>query len=164
MNQSNPRPMVAEPPPVIHGSFSVERIYRHPAARVFFAHADMATTRRWRVEGEGFEILEHAMDFRVDGTEVAQFRYGDGPVIRMDTQYQAIEPDRRIVFSYRMAIGEAPMSVSLATIEITPVDGGSKLTFTEQGAYFGDPTALAGREEGTRGLLESLAVELDRRA
>ena len=54
--------------------------------------------------------------------------------------------------------------MSLATIEITPVDGGSRLTFTEHGAYFGDPTALAGREEGTRWLLESLAAELDRRA
>jgi uncharacterized protein YndB with AHSA1/START domain len=164
MSQPNPRPMAAEPPPVIHGSFSVERIYRHPAELVFFAHADVATTRRWRVEGEGFEILEHEMDFRVDGAEVARFRYGDGPVIRMDSQFQAIEPDRRIVFTYRMAIGEAPMSVSLATIEITPVDGGSKLTFTEQGAYFGDPAAVASREEGTRGLLESLAAELDRTA
>lgn len=98
-------------------------------------------------EGEGFEILEH-----------------DGPVIRMDTQFQAIEPDRRIIFSYRLAIGEAPMSVSLATIEITLVDGGSKPTFTEQGAYFGDPAAVVSREEGTRGLLESLAAELDRPA
>ena len=33
---------------------------------------------------------------------------------------------------------------------------------TEQGAYFGDPAAVAGREEGMRELLGLLGAELDR--
>jgi hypothetical protein len=59
-----------------------------------------------------------------------------------------------------MAIGSKPLSVSLSTIEFLPTAGGTLLTYTEQGAYFDDPSGPEGREEGTRGLLEKLATEL----
>lgn len=152
-------------PAVTHATFSVERVYPQGPAKVFFAHADQATTRRWRVEGEGFHVSEHTMDFRVGGDELARFRFGDGPDMTCETQYHAIWPDRRMVFSYRMTIGGEPLSASLVTIELAPVGGGTRLTYTEQGTYFGDPDgpgSVSGREEGTRQLLESLAAELAR--
>ncbi len=151
-----------DPMLVTHAIFTIERTYPHPPARVFRAHADKAMKRRWQVEGEGFTILDHTMDFRVGGEEVARFAFGEGPEIRTDAQYQDIIPDRRIVFCYRMSMAGQPFSASLATIEFFAVVGGTRLTFTEQGAYFGDPAAAKGREEGSLGLLEALAVELDR--
>jgi len=156
---------MSDAPPVTHATFTVERTYPHPPRRVFFAHSDQATMRRWRVEGEGFHVSEHTLDFRVGGGELSRFRYGDGPEIACEVQFQAIVPDRRIVFSYRMVMAGQPMSVSLVTVEITPRQGGTLLSYTEQGAYFGDPAGPGGpanREEGSRLLLESLALELDR--
>lgn len=146
--------------PVIHSTFSIERIYPHAPARVFFAHADQAMKRRWFAEGEGWSIDEYKLDFRQDGSEVSRFRYQDGPEIRYNATFHDIIPDRRIVFAYRMAIGPKPLSVSLSTIEFLPSAGGTLLTYTEQGTYFDDPSGPAGREEGSRELLEKLASEL----
>jgi uncharacterized protein YndB with AHSA1/START domain len=148
--------------PVTHASFTVERLYPHPPARVFRAHADKDAVRRWRVEGEGFQVQSHSFDFREGGREFSGFRFGDGPDMTFEAEYHVIVPDRRIVTTYWMTMGGEPLSVSLMTIEFRAEGAGTRLVLTEQGAYFGDPAGVAGREEGTRGLLETLAAELDR--
>ena len=147
---------------VIHSTFTIERTYPQSPAKVFHAFADKETVRRWRVEGHGFTIAEFSFDFRVGGAEVSRFSYQGGPEIRLDAQFQDIVPDRRIVFSYRMAIGPQPMSASLTTVELSPSGDGTRLTFTEQGVFFDGVDSAQGREEGTRGLLEALAAELSR--
>ena len=38
---------------------------------------------------------------------------------------------------------------------------GTRLVYTEQGSYLGDPEGVAGREEGSRGLLDALGADLD---
>lgn len=148
-------------PGAVHATFSIERTYPALPARVFFAHADQAMKRRWFAEGEGWNIHEYSLDFRVDGVETSRFQFGDGPEVTLHSVVQEIVPDRRIVFAYRMAIAGSPLSVSLGTIELTPVDGGTLLKYTEQGAYLAGPESVKGREEGSRGLLEALARELE---
>ena len=46
-----------------------------------------------------------------------------------------IVPDQRIVYSYEMYVGQDLGSVSLATVEIVAEGSGTKLTYTEQGAF-----------------------------
>ena len=43
---------------VIHSTFTIEKTYPHPPARVFFGLTDKEMKRRWLIEGEGFEIYE----------------------------------------------------------------------------------------------------------
>jgi uncharacterized protein YndB with AHSA1/START domain len=145
---------------VAHSTFTIERMYPVPPARAFFAFADKETKRRWLIEGEGWEVYEFTADFRVGGADMSRFSYKGGPEIRNDTQYQDIVADRRIVFSYRMTLGDKPLSASLATVEFIAVAGGTMVTYTEQGAYFDSADSAKGREEGSRGLLEKLAEEL----
>jgi uncharacterized protein YndB with AHSA1/START domain len=77
----------------------------------------------------------------------------------MDAVVQDIIPDRRIVLVYKMTIGPEPLSVSLATVELAASGDGTRLTYTEQGAYLDTSIASAkGHEEGCRGLLERLAA------
>jgi uncharacterized protein YndB with AHSA1/START domain len=147
---------------VIHSTFSLERTYPHSAARVFFAHADQAMKRRWLAEGEGWDVSTFTLDFRVGGLEVSRFRFQGGPEITYDAVIQDIVTDRRIVFAYRMSVAGNPISVSLATIELTPAGKGTTLRYTEQGTYFGDPNAPASREHGSRELLGKLGEELDK--
>ena len=147
---------------VAHSTFRVERFYPHTPARVFHAFADKETVRRWRIQDDNCEVFEFSFDFRVGGTEVSRFSFGGGPEIRLDAQFQDIVPDQRIVFGYRMAMGDVTFSASLTTVELLPSGDGTRLIYTEQGAFFGGADSAEGREEGCRILLEKLAVELQK--
>lgn len=148
--------------PITHGSFVVERVYSHPRDRVFRALTDEAIARRWRAEGEGWQVAEFRLDAREGFGEQSRFSYEGGPEIALASQYQEIVRNERLVFMYRMVLGGKPLSVSLVTIELLPEGDGTRLVQTEQGAYYGDGDHLRGREEGTRGLLDKLAQELSR--
>jgi uncharacterized protein YndB with AHSA1/START domain len=154
--------------PVVHNTFTIERSYAAPAARVFAAFADQAKKRRWFAEGEAFEFM---MDFRVGGHEFTRSRFQGGPAgappkgteIRNDTTYQDIVPDRRIVFAYTMTIGDRRISASLATVELRSSSDHTELVFTEQGAFFEGADGPQMREGGWREILTRLDEELRRR-
>jgi|SRR4051794_18235691 uncharacterized protein YndB with AHSA1/START domain len=145
---------------VTHSTFSIERVYPSPPARVFAAFANQGIKRRWFAEGEGWQVDEFTMDFRVGGREVARFRFAGGPPMGNDTVYLDIVPDRRIVLAYTMIAGGTRISVSLATVELAQSGDGTRLLYTEQGAFFDGADNLAGREIGCRELLDKLAEEL----
>lgn len=114
------------------------------------------------VEGEGWEVEEYTNDFRVGGREFSRFRYQAGPEIVNETIFQDIVPERRIIIAYWMTFGGQRISVSLATMEFEPAGAGTRLVFTEQGAYLDGLSGAADREEGTRALLECLDREVMR--
>ena len=145
---------------VTHATFTIERTYDVPPARVFKAHADAAAKRRWFVEGEGWEVEEYTLDFRVGGYERSRFRFRGGPLVRNDTIYQDIVPNQRIIIAYTMTVGETCISASLATMQLEPAGAGTRLIFTEQGAYLDGYDDTAGRERGSRELLDALGKEL----
>jgi hypothetical protein len=63
-------------------------------------------------------------------------------------------PDRRIVFSYGMTGGGAPISVSLTTIELSPDSEVTRLVLTEQVAFLNGRDNAADREEGLASMLK----------
>jgi uncharacterized protein YndB with AHSA1/START domain len=147
---------------VVHSSFSIERTYKQPPAKVFAAFADPVKKRRWFVEGEGWEIHEYTIDFRVGGREGGSFQFKDGPVVSNDSLYTDIVPDHRIVVAYTMTVGGKRISSSLATTEFTADGKGTRLVYTEQAAFFDGADNVAQREGGCRELLEALEKELAR--
>lgn len=152
---------------VTHATFTIERVYDATPARVFRAFSDPAAKRRWFAEGEegeGWEVESFEADFRVGGYERSRFRHRGGPPIRNDTVYQDIVPDRRIIIAYSMMIGENRISSSLATMQFKAEGKGTRLIFTEQGAFLDGHDNVAQREAGTRDLLEALGKELQRQA
>lgn len=147
---------------VTHATFALERAYPAAPARVFAAFADPAQKGRWNACHTEWETLESSMDFRVGGREVSRVGPTDGPVHGMEARYHDIVPGERIVYSYAMTVDEARISVSLVTIEFESADGGTRLTFTEQGAFLDGHQPPAEREAGTGiGLdrLEALLAE-----
>jgi uncharacterized protein YndB with AHSA1/START domain len=147
---------------VLHDTYSIERSFSAAPSRVFLAFADPAAKRRWF--GGQKEIEEVSLDFRVGGREVLRSRIQGGPLagaaMQNDTVYLDIERDRRIVFAYTMTIGERHISASLATVELAPTAGGTRLTFTEQIAFFEGADGRERREAGWRSLLDRLTEEL----
>jgi uncharacterized protein YndB with AHSA1/START domain len=147
---------------VTHDTLFIERYFDAPPARVFAAWADPARKARWFTGPDDWELTGYELDFRVGGHERAASRPPGGPEHIYNARYQDIVPDQRIIFSYDMALDNTRISVSLATVELTPAGGGTRLLYTEQGAYLDGHDAPRLREEGMGELLDALDQELQR--
>jgi uncharacterized protein YndB with AHSA1/START domain len=75
---------------------------------------------------------------------------GNGPETRNETVYLDIVPDRRIVMAYTMAFDGKNISASLGTVEFEAIGAGTRLIYTEQGAFFDGLTDR--RPENSNGL------------
>lgn len=145
-----------------HATFVLEREYPAPVERVWEAFADPEVKAKWFGSDE-FVDVQRTEDFRVGGVSIDDGRHGaDGPLSQFRATYTDIVEHQRIVYSYDMWLDEAHASTSVTTITFEPTDVGTLLTFTEQGVHLDGvhgpgPDAAAGREEGTRGLLENIA-------
>jgi uncharacterized protein YndB with AHSA1/START domain len=139
-----------------HDTFVIERRLASSPARVFAAFADQQRKARWFGCVDGWEVAEHTLDFRVGGREVWRGGPpGDAPH-RNDTYYHDIVADERIVWSYAMQVAGRRISVSLATLELSPDGTGTRMRFIEQGVYLDGHDGLAERERGTKDLLDNL--------
>jgi uncharacterized protein YndB with AHSA1/START domain len=140
-----------------HGTFTVTRTYPVPPARVFAAWATKEAKSRWfGAAGEVNDGLE--LDFRVGGTEINRGGPPDGPVYTYEATYKDIVADERIVYGYSMDAGGTLISVSVTTVEFAATDGGTALTFTEQGVFLDGADTPAIRQKGTEELLDQLGT------
>lgn len=145
---------------VTHATFVIERTHPYTPARVFHAMADTRAKEKWFGGPATWERDRHEMDFRVGGREVSRAGPKGGPVHTFNAVYQDIVPDQRIVFSYDLALDDRRISVSLTTIELRPEGQGTRMLFTEQGAYLDGYDDAGAREHGTRELLDALGRSL----
>jgi len=149
---------------VTHASFTIERIYPVAPANVFHAFADKDMKERWFAMPPDWVDTEHTMDFRLGGRELNRGGPPGGTVHTFDARYHDIVEDERIVYSYELYLDDQRMSVSLATIELTPHDGGTRMVFTEQGVFLDGVDDPANREHGTNLLVDALGTALEQRA
>ena len=146
---------------VTHATFTIERTYDVPPERVFRAFADPAAKAKWFAGSGEWQQGKRVMDFRVGGKEHLSGGAKGKPPHIFDAIYQDIVPNERIIYTYEMHIGETRISVSLATIELKKAGKGTRMTFTEQGAFLDDFDKPETREEGTKVLLERMAKTLE---
>jgi uncharacterized protein YndB with AHSA1/START domain len=142
---------------VEHATFVIERKYEVSPERAFAAWADPEAKARWYVDPD----VQLELDFRVGGRERSRGTAPDGRAYRYEALYQDIVSAQRIVYTYDMFLEGTRISVSLATVEFTPVgDSGTHMVFTEQGAFLDGHESPAGRAEGMGSLLDALDKEL----
>jgi uncharacterized protein YndB with AHSA1/START domain len=139
---------------VSHETFAVERTYPASPSRVFAAWADPDAKARWFGDPDS-GVEEYELDFRVGGRE---FNRGvhEGSAYTYEARYQDIVAGERIVYAYDMHLGDQRISVSLGTVELSPDGEGTRLTYTEQGAFLDGLDSAAQRESGTGQLLDAL--------
>jgi len=141
---------------VEHVTLVIERSYPASPERAFAAWADPEAKARWiGASGEEFEL-----DFRVGGREHHRGPLPDGRIYTFQAIYHDIVRPRRIVYTYEMLIDGARISVSLATADFRPERGGTRLVFTEQGAFLDGNETPARRDQGMGVLLDALGKEL----
>jgi uncharacterized protein YndB with AHSA1/START domain len=149
----------AERGTVAHATFSLERRYETAPARVFHAFTDRAAKARWFEGGEGYVVLERAMDVRAGGHERLVGRWTGGTVSRFDATYFDVVPNERLVYAYEMHLDDRKISVSLATVELKPDGAGTRLVITEQGTFLGYEDG-GSRQRGTSFPLDRLEASL----
>jgi uncharacterized protein YndB with AHSA1/START domain len=142
---------------VTHATFVVERTYPASPARVFQAWADPKAKALWFGGPEGSEDFE--LDFRVGGKEVNRGDV-DGATFLYEARYHDIVDDERIVYAYDMYMDDTRISVSLGTVELSPADDGTRLVYTEKGAYLDGHDTPEQRQEGTEQLFDALGQSL----
>lgn len=145
---------------VTHATFTITRHYNASPARVFAAWAEKDRKAQWFGSHEGWTSQGHSVDFRTGGREHLSIAAADGVVHTFDARYQDIVPDERIVYSYDMHLNDTRISVSLATVELKPDSKGTRLVFTEQGAFLDGHDNAGQREAGTLSLLDNLGAAL----
>lgn len=143
-----------------HATFVIERVYDAAPARVFNAWADPVAKASWFVGPDEWVTTGRESDFRVGGSERLSSGPPGGTVHAFDCRYHDIVPNERIVYCYDMHLDTKRISVSLATVEFKPAGASTRLIFTEQGVFLDGYDDAAGREQGTRGLLEKLDAAL----
>lgn len=102
-------------------------------------------------------------DFRVGGTERCVFRGADGPEMTFAGTYLDIVENKYLIYAYSMTIEGAPLSSSLATVELVASGKGAAMLFTEHTCYADGKDGSKDRRQGTVELLEALAREVDTR-
>ena len=150
---------------VVHTSYTLERIYSTAPAQVFAAWASQDAKRQWFVDSDSaeWEALDYGLDFRVGGRERGRFRiHGQSTVHGNDTVYLDIVPDARIIFAYTMSMDEQRTSASIVTVELKPENKGTRLVFTEQGAFLDGLDTAERRKEGWGPLLDHLGAVLQK--
>lgn len=147
---------------VSHATFVIERAFKAPPAKVFAAFADPKSKAQWFVGPDHWESSDHKLDFRVGGAESVSGGPPGGPVHYYNAAIWDIVEGERIVASYEMRLDKTRISVSLATTEIKSATAGSKLIYTEQGAFLDGYDDAGARERGTQELFDQLERYLTR--
>jgi uncharacterized protein YndB with AHSA1/START domain len=149
----------------LHDTFTVERRYPQPRARVFAAFADPVRKRRWYAEGGGNAVDTFEMDFRVGGQQTSRYLMGShtpfpGAPLVNEGVFHDIIPDRRIVEAAHMSLNGARISVSLLTFEFHDDGQGTRLVCTHQGVFFEGADGPQMRKGGWEALLDRVSGAL----
>ncbi len=143
---------------VAHDTFAIERVYAATPHRVFAAWSDPQAKARWFSPNAD----EYTLDFRVGGHERNSGGGPvDGPDLAFESTYQDIVDDERIVFSSNLLADGRIVTISLTTVEMSLVDGGTRMVLTQQNVFLDGHEQPSWRRAGTTAQLDALGTELD---
>lgn len=138
---------------VIHDTFVIERVYPKEPSRVYSAWSNPQAKAAWFPKAQTF-------DFKVGGREINRGGPPGGAIYTYDALFQEIAEDERIVYTYSMDQGDTRISVSVVSVQFKAVDNGTRLIYTEHGAFIDGYDTPSMREHGTNKLLDKLGEVL----
>jgi uncharacterized protein YndB with AHSA1/START domain len=143
---------------VEHATFALERTYPVARDRVYAAMSSKEQKAKWFGDPSS-PPAQWDFDFREGGREYESSEFA-GAVHTFDAIYLDIVENERITWSYNLYVDGVKLSSSLTVVELTTVPGGTKLTFTETGAFFDGHEKPELREQGSGWILDALGESL----
>lgn len=145
---------------VEHATFVLERVYPGASkAEVFAAFADKNKKAQWFSDPSTQSEREWELDFREGGREYETGPF-QGEIHTFDALYLDIVENERICWTYTMTVGGVKLSSSLTVVELTADADGTRLKYTETGAFFDGHEKPELRQNGTGWLLDALGKSL----
>ena len=144
---------------IAHGSFAVERKYKHAPSKVYSAWSNPEFKRQWFGSPDPAKP-NGIFEFKVGGREYNADKMGDDDFV-YDVSYRDIVPDNRIIYTYEMLKNGDRISVSLATVELFADGGGTRMVVKEDGAFLDGLDKMADREAGTNYIIDLMGKWLD---
>jgi uncharacterized protein YndB with AHSA1/START domain len=138
----------------IQNSFEVSRRISAKRQEVFDAWT-RGESMDWYCP-ENMRVVSADADVRIGGAYRVTMRADDGQTHTFYGIYEAIVPDRRLVFSHQWEDRE-PVQTHV-TVQFEDDDGGTEVTVTQHG--FADPGEAKGHETGWASTLRHLASQL----
>ena len=151
-------------PPPTDLSLTIVRLLDAPPELVFEAWTSAEHARRWwypRQGGQDFACIAFDMDFRVGGAYRYCIRSPQGQDTWAHGTFRAIEPARRLEFTFRWEWAPEPSDETLITVTFEPHGrAGTRLVFTQ--APFASAEMRDGHTQGWGAVLDRLAEDVAR--
>lgn len=146
---------------VSHTDFVIERDLPGSPRHAFRFWAEHDRKRLWTSCHPDWTVLEDKFDFRIDGSEMLRWRTPEGVEHGYRAHYFDIVPGQQIIYAYAMNAGTRQISASLVTVEFARKNEKTRMTYTEQAAFF-DAADAAPRSSGTGAGFDRLALAIER--
>ena len=147
---------------VKHTTIVLERKYAASPARVFAAWAEPEARLRWGPPSDTAAIAFLETDFRIGGRDISKCGSKGNLIFHVDTHYEDIVPEQRIVMVETVSTAEARLASSLITVELKAEGAMTRLVLTDQIAAFDESDMIAGSKAGWSASLDNLTKELSR--
>ena len=113
-------------------SLQITRLLKAPRHRVYAAWTDPGEIIKW-FGPDDIQTTKVVADARIDGELRWDLMTSDGEAMTMRGQYRELQPDRKVVFTWRWEDDETWEShTSIVTVELQDRDGGTELRLTHE--------------------------------
>ena len=148
--------------PFCHGTFTLQRVWAAPPARVFRAWSDPELKAQWFTgPKDRWKLTERSIDFREGGIEVLSGRFEQrGTTTHYRARFHLIEPDQRIIYAYDLHHTDRFHSVTLSSLALQGEAGGTRVSYTEQIVFIDGRDGTRDRQHGTELQFDEIAKVL----
>ncbi|MCB1517255.1 MAG: SRPBCC domain-containing protein [Hyphomicrobiaceae bacterium] len=149
---------------VIQGAFTLERHFPVPRSRLFQAWSDKDELSIWAAPAPGWTYETDRYEFRVGGVEISRFGPPGEEPFQVNSRFDDIMQDQRIVTAFSVARGVQRISSTVLCVEFHADRDGARLVLNETGMFFEGRETPDMRRNGTLQQIEQLGAYLSRAA